>query len=206
AAAARAPARAGLRHEPPGTARARRYAGRRLRPAPFELGEVDLRERLVDQPLLVGAGEGLLRDLLRRDQAEAADLVADLAERLLCRLVDLPARLLEAPLPVLLGLLANPLALRVPDAPRLGEDLLGLRLRLADELPVLLEQVARLLAGLVGLVDRLLDALAPLVDHLLDRPERVALQHEQDHEEADDRPDHEARRDLDQRVGGQHRL
>ena len=47
-------------------------------------------------------------------------------------------------------------SLRLGDAARLGEDLLGLGLRAcADQRAVLLEQLARLLAGLVGLVERL---------------------------------------------------
>ena len=43
------------------------------------------------------------------------------------------------------------------------------------------------------------DPLAPLVDRLLDRAEREALEHEERDQEADDRPDHQPRRDLDQR-------
>jgi hypothetical protein len=70
---------------------------------------------------------------------------------------------------------------------------------------VLFEQLARLVACVVRLGDRLLDALAPLVDHLLDRAERVALEDDQDHEEADDRPDHQAGPDLDQWVRREHR-
>src|SRR5581483_5197322 len=180
---ARAPAGARSRARrapaPPRRGRARRCGGRSLRPAPFELAEVDLGERLVDQPLLVGARERLARDLLGGEQAEPADLVADLAERLVRRLLDLAARLLEAALAVLLGLQADALALRVGDAAGLGEDLLALALRLRDQLPVLLEQVVRLGAGVVGLLDRLLDPLTALVDHALDRAERVALQHEE---------------------------
>src|SRR5579884_418820 len=166
--------------------------------APFELREVDVGERLLDQPALVGLGERLARDLLGGDQAEPADLVADLAERLVRRLVDLAPRLLEPPLPVGLGLLADALALRVGDAARLGQDLLGLRLRLAEQLAVLLEQVARLGARVVGLLDRLADPLAPLVDRLLDRPERPLLQDDEDDDEEGDRPDHQAGDDLRQ--------
>ena len=81
-------------------------------------------------------------------------------------LLDLAARLLEAPLAILLGLLADALALRLGDAARLGEDLLPLRLRLSDQLAVLLDQAARLVARAVGLVEGVLDALAPLVDRL----------------------------------------
>src|SRR5207247_6503496 len=113
---------------------------------PLELREVDLRERLVDQALLVGAGERLARDLLRRDQRQLRDLVADLRQRVLRRLLDLALRLVEPTLAVLLGLLAHALALRVGDLARLGEDLLGLALRPADQRAVLLEQPSRLLA------------------------------------------------------------
>ncbi len=68
---------------------------------------------------------------------------ADLAERLLGRLLDLALRLLETALAVLLGLLAHALALDVGDLARLGEDRLGLALRLADQLAMLLEQALR---------------------------------------------------------------
>ena len=122
------------------------------------------------------------------------------------RLLDLALRLLEPALAVLLGLLAHPLALGVGDLARLREDRLGLALRLADQLTVLLEQAARLLAGAVGLLDRLLDPLAAVVDQLLDRAEGVPLQHQERDHERDERPDHQPRDDLDQRVGGgQHR-
>ena len=140
-------------------------------------------------------------------EAELADLVADLAERLLGRLLDLAAGLLEPALAVLLGLLADALALRVGDAPRLAEDLLGLRLRLADQLPVLLEQAARLGARVVGLVDRALDALAARRrSSAWIGPNAYLLQHEERDQEADDRPDHQPRRDLDQWVRREHRL
>src|SRR5206468_9377586 len=101
-------------------------------------------------------------------------------------LVDLAPRLLETPLAILFALLAHALTLGVADPACLGEDLLGLRLRLPDQLPVLLEQVARLVAGVVGLLDRQLDAVAPRVDQLLDRAERVPAQHEVRDAEADD--------------------
>ena len=134
------------------------------------------------------------------------DLAADLAEGLLGRLVDLPGRLLEPARAVLLDLLAHALALRVGDLAGLAEDALGLALGVRDQLAVLLEQVACLLAGAVGLLDRLADAVAAVVDHLLDGPERVALEHPQADDERDDRPDHEARDDLDQWVRREHDL
>jgi hypothetical protein len=78
---------------------------------------------------------------------------------------------------------------------------LGFAARLADQLAVLLEQVPRLLAGLVGLLERAANPVAPLVDQLLDRAEGEALEDEEGDQEADDRPDHQSRRDLDQSVG-----
>ena len=172
---------------------------------PSRCGEVDLGERLVDQALLVGTGERLAGDLLGGGEAELADLVADLAERLLRRLLDLAAGLLEPALAVFLGLLPHALALRVGDAAGLGEDLLRLDLRLADQLAVLLEQAARLGARAVGLVDRVLDALAPRRRSSAGpgRTRSSSARTGRD-EEADDRPDHQPRRDLDQRVGCEH--
>jgi len=63
---------------------------------------------------------------------------------------------------------------------------------------VLLEQGARLVAGVVGLADRLEDAVAAGVDRLLRRREDPLDEHEQRDPERDDRPDHQARDDLDQ--------
>src|SRR6185295_348515 len=118
------PPRASAVPAPPRRARARRCGARWLRPAPFEGREVDLGERLVDQPLLVGAGERLARDLLGREQRELSDLVADLAECLRGRLLDLAARLLEPPLAVLFRLLLDAVALCVCEAACLVENLL----------------------------------------------------------------------------------
>ena len=128
------------------------------------------------------------------EQAEIDDLEPDLLERPPGLGLDLLARLLEPPLAVGLELVAHPALVGLGDPPRLGEDLLGVGLRAPDQLPVLLEQLARLFAGPVGLVERLPDPLAPLVDRLLDRAERVPLEHEERDQEADDRPDHQPRR------------
>ena len=130
---------------------------------------------------------------------ELGHLGADLLERADRLGLDLLARLLEPALPVGLGLLAGALALRVGDLARLGEDLPRLALRLADQLLVLLEQPARLGARVLGLLDRGADALAALVDRLLDRAERELPQHEEGDREADERPDHQTRDDVDQR-------
>src|SRR2546430_28240 len=53
------------------------------------------------------------------------------------------------------------------------------------------------------LVDQAADPRAALVDQLLNRTEGVPLQDEQRDQEADDRPDHQARRALDQRIGAE---
>src|SRR5439155_23297034 len=117
---------------------------------------------------------------------------------------DLAARLLETPLPLLLGFVAHTLLERLGSAPGLREDLLGVRAGLIHEGAVLLEQIAGLFACVLRLLDRAADLLAPLVEHLLDRAERVPLQHEERDEEADDRPDHQPRRDRDERVRCEH--
>ena len=88
---------------------------------------------------------------------------------------------------------------RVGDLARLGEDLLGVVPGLGDQGAVLLDQLVRLGAGVVRLVEGGADLLAPLVDRGLDPAERELLQREEDDAEADDRPDHEPRDDLDQR-------
>ena len=120
--------------------------------------------------------EHLAGHLAGRDERQVGDLRADLLERAARLGLDLAARLLEAALALGLELVAQALALRVGDAARLGEDLLRVAARLADQRAVLVEQLARLVAGVVGLVDRLADPLAPLVDGLLDGPERVPLE------------------------------
>jgi len=74
-------------------------------------------------------------------------------------------------------------------------------LRIGDELTVLLEQLAGLVARLVRLVDRGPDPVAALVDGLLDRAERELAEHEERDREADQRPDHEPRDDVDQTPG-----
>ena len=75
-----------------------------------------------------------------------------------------------------------------------------LRAGLREDRPVLLEQLAGLVAGVVCLLDRLADPVAALVDRLLDRAERVLPQDEERDPERDERPDHQAGDDLDQIV------
>src|SRR6185312_7107962 len=48
---------------------------------PAERGEVELLERLLDEPLLIVLVERLARDLLGREDREVGDLVADLLDR-----------------------------------------------------------------------------------------------------------------------------
>src|SRR6266566_1043483 len=97
--------------------------------------------------------------------------------------------LLDPALPLGLGLFAHPVLHRVASAPGLGEDLLRLAARLADQLLVLFEQAARLLARVFRLLEREANLLTARVDHLLNRAERVPLELEERDQEADDRPD-----------------
>ena len=92
---------------------------------------------------MVGVVEHLAGDLGGRDERQVGDLGADLLERAMRLGLDLALRLLEPPLAVGLGLVLDALTLRVGDPARLGEDLLRLAARLADQRPVLLEQPAR---------------------------------------------------------------
>ena len=119
---------------------------------------------------------------------------------------DLLARLLEPALPLGLGLVAHPLLHRLAGLARLGQDRLALATRLRDQLLVLLEQPLRLVARLSAASIDCRIASLPLVDQLLDRAERVALQHVERDQEADDRPDHQPRRDRDEWVRGEDHL
>ena len=102
--------------------------------------------------------------LLGGHEREVRDLGADLLERALRSRPRSARRVLEPALPVGLGLLPDPLAERVGDAARLGEDLLRLAAGLRDQRAVLLEQLAGLVARVLGLLDRLADPVAALVD------------------------------------------
>ena len=161
--------------------------------------EVEVADRVLDQLAVVVAVEHLAGHLRGRDERELGDLGADLLERADRLGLDLLARLLEPALPVGLDLLLGALALRLGDLARLGEDLPRLALGLADQLLVLLEQPAGLGARVLRLLDRGADALAALVDRLLDRAERELPQDEERDREADERPDHQTRDDVDQR-------
>src|SRR5207244_65876 len=100
-------------------------------------------------------------------------------------LLDLPRRLVEPPLPILLELAAQPLALGIGGLAGLAEDLICVGLRLGDQRPMLLEQAARLFARAVSLLDRVPDAVPTLVDVRLHRRERVALEDPQRDTERD---------------------
>ena len=169
--------------------------------------EVDLGERLVDQPLLVGVGERLARDLLGGEQDQLGDLAPDLVERLraspgsIWRSVSSRRRCRSSSVS-----LAHPLALRVrrPCAPPRGSP----RPRCAPAPISAWCSSSRPRASSRALSASSTDcriALAAVVDQLLDRAERVALQHEEGDREADQRPDHQPRDDLDQRVRAEHR-
>src|SRR5206468_1791004 len=87
----------------PARARPRRATARRpgrsppLAPAlpARERGEVELGQRLVDEPALVVLGERLARDLLGRGDRQAGHLRADLLDRPAGLLLDVAARLLH---------------------------------------------------------------------------------------------------------------
>ena len=102
-----------------------------------ERREVDLGERLLDQPLVVGVVERLAGDLLGREHGQVGDLLADLLERALRLGLDVAARrgdqLLALGLAVggrlrdrVLGRLARP-----------GDDVVRLLARLLEPLAVL---------------------------------------------------------------------
>ena len=63
-----------------------------------------------------------------------------------------------------------------------------------------LAELPGLFARLVGLVERLADPVAALVDHPLDASEGEAPEHPEDDQEREDRPDHQARDDVDERA------
>ena len=117
-------------------------------------GEVEVGDRVLDQPAVVVAVEHLAGHLRGRDERQVGDLGADLLERARRLGLDLLARLLEPALAVDLDFLLRAFTLCVRDLARLGEDLPRLALRLADQLLVLLEQPSGLGPRMVGLLDR----------------------------------------------------
>src|SRR6266566_4694001 len=163
--------------------RARAYMRWATAISPFSVvslqhAEVELADRLVDQAALVLVVQRTPRHLLGGEQAELGDLGPDRLERSPRLGFDLALCLLEPALAVGLGLVLDAPQLRLGLVPRDRANILRLTARLADQLAALLEQ-------------------------LLNRTEGVPLQDEQRDQEADDRPDHQARRDLDQRIGAE---
>ncbi len=73
------------------------------RPGAGERLEVELRERLVDQPAVVVVVERLARDLLRRHHRQVGHLAPDLVDRAARLLLDVAARLLHQLLALLVG-------------------------------------------------------------------------------------------------------
>src|SRR3954447_21742172 len=201
-----APARAGLRPSRRRKAPRRRWGGQPPLGGFLETREVEPGNRLGDE-LPVALGVERATDHPRgRLEREVGDLGSDLLERTRSLGGDLLPRVLEPALSLGLGLLAHPLLHRLPCLTRLGEDRLALAARVRDQLAVLLEQLLRLVARALGGLDRLLDGLLARVDEPLDRPERVALEHPERDQEADDRPDHQTRRDRDEGVRGEGHL
>ena len=121
---------------------------------------------------MVVAVEHLAGHLRGRDERQVGDLGADLLQGARRLGIDQLACFLEPALAVGLDLLLRALSLRVCDLARLRQDLPGFALRLPDQLLVLLEQPARLGAGVVGLLERLANPSSAVVDRLLDRAER----------------------------------
>jgi hypothetical protein len=74
----------------------------------LQRGEVELGDRLVDEPALILAVEDLARDPGGRFEREVRDLGTDEVERALRLRVDLPLRLLEPALSLLLRFLLDP--------------------------------------------------------------------------------------------------
>src|SRR5438477_11647850 len=104
----------------------------------LEAREVQRADRVGDQLAIALGVERPADDARGRFDRELGDLGADLVEspRRLCG--DLPARLLEPALPLLLGVVAHALLHRLARVPRLGEDLLRLAPSLAHQRAVLL--------------------------------------------------------------------
>src|SRR6476659_9256268 len=106
---------------------------------PAERGEVELLERLLDQPLLVVLVERLAGDLLRRQDREVGDLVADLLDRAPGLGLDVAPGLLEQLLALDLRLLERLALVDLAGLARAADDLVGLGPRLAQALAVLVE-------------------------------------------------------------------
>ncbi len=108
----------------------------------LQRGEVELGDRLVDEASLVFRIEDLARDTRGGLERQLCNLSADELERPLRLGVDLALRLLQTALSFDLGLVLHAGDLRIADLARLGQDLRGLVLRLRDQRPVLLDELA----------------------------------------------------------------
>ena len=137
------------------------------------------RERLLDEPLLVVLVERLARDLLGREDRQVGDLVADLLDRAARLGLDVAPGLLHQLLALDPGLLERLALVDLAGLARAGDDLVGLRARLAQPLAVLGEQLVGLGPRALGGVDRLLDRVLALVERLGDARERALAQDEE---------------------------
>src|SRR5918999_753405 len=87
----------------------------------LERREVELADRVFDQPAMVVAVEHLARDLRGRDERQLRDLGPDLLERARRLGLDLAPRVFEPALPVGLDLLLRALPLRLRRLARLRQ-------------------------------------------------------------------------------------
>src|SRR5439155_1027740 len=145
---------------------------------------------------------GLVVELLldqprgRRDR-QVHGFLAQRQARLLLLGVNLTARAVEQLLLLLAGPGEQHFALLRSHGLRLGEDFLRLGTGLLEAAPLLLQQLRRLGARLFGLVELVLDAPLPLLDRLEERRPAELPQQDQQHEEDDDRPNHQPRVDVE---------
>ena len=129
-------------------------------------------ERLLDEPLLVGLGERLARDLLGGEHGEVGDLVADLLDRAARLGLDVAARLLHH----LLALAPWP---RRATSFSCASPVLRARATISSAWPRASASRSRYSSsscrprsGTLGGVDRILDRLLALVERLGDARER----------------------------------
>ena len=134
--------------------------------ASTEGAEVELRESVLDEALLVVIGERLARDLLGREHGQVGDLAADLVDRATGLGLDVTPGLLEQALALGAGGLDRLLLVRLAGLARTADDLVGLDARFGEPLAVLGQDLVGLLAQLLGRVDRIRDRLGTRVERL----------------------------------------